>query len=81
MDRIDPSDFETQYISVTEAAKLKRVTPQAIYDAKNSGRIRFVSVLGRIGLDARDVEAYHPLPQKQHSRRAHSLIASGMDAE
>ena len=59
------------WISQSEAARIRGVTPQAIENLMKKGRFRTLSIGGRILLDRRDVETYKPKrtgrpPKKEH---------------
>ena len=49
-----------QWISHSEAARIRGVTPQAIENLMKKGRFRTLSIGGRVLLDRRDVENYKP---------------------
>jgi hypothetical protein len=55
---IDP----TGWISQAEAARLRRVTRQAIAKLVGSGRLRTVVIGGRTFVSRADVLAFEPLP-------------------
>jgi excisionase family DNA binding protein len=51
-------------ITVTEAARLKKVSRSAIYTALAEGRLPGTRVLGRLVLKKRDVHSWQPEPHK-----------------
>jgi excisionase family DNA binding protein len=51
-------------ITVSEAARLKKVSRSAIYTALAEGRLPGTRVLGRLALKKRDVHSWHPEPHK-----------------
>jgi hypothetical protein len=63
-----------QWVSQSEASRIRGVTPQAIENLMKKGRFRTLRIGGRVLLDRRDVENYKPKrtgrPRKKtHSRR------------
>jgi hypothetical protein len=51
-----------KWISQSEAARIRDVSPQAIGRLVNKGRFRTLSIGGRVLLDRREVENYEPKP-------------------
>lgn len=48
------------WISQSQAARIRGVTPQAIENLMKKGRFRTLRIGGRVLLDRRDVENYKP---------------------
>lgn len=57
------------FISVSEAARRKGVTRQAIYQAINTGRLTPKLMIGKIAVSVSEVEAYMPLSVKERKGR------------
>jgi hypothetical protein len=49
-----------QWVSQSEAARIRGVTPQAIENLMKKGRFRTLGIGGRVLLDRREVENYKP---------------------
>jgi hypothetical protein len=49
-----------KWVSQSEAARIRGVTPQAIENLMKKGRFRTLSIGGRVLLDRREVENYKP---------------------
>jgi hypothetical protein len=49
-----------KWVSQSEAARIRGVTPQAIENLMKKGRFRTLSIGGRALLDRREVENYEP---------------------
>jgi hypothetical protein len=49
-----------QWVSQSEAARIRGVTPQAIENLMKKGRFRTLRIGGRVLLDRREVENYEP---------------------
>ena len=49
---------ENKWVSQSEAARIRGVTPQAIENLMKKGRFRTLSIGGRVLLDRREVEDY-----------------------
>jgi hypothetical protein len=50
------------WVSQSEAARLRGVTPQAIGRLIKKGRFRTLQIAGKVLLDRREVENYKPKP-------------------
>jgi hypothetical protein len=50
------------WVSQSEAARLRGVTPQAIGRLVKKGRFRTLLIAGKVLLDRREVENYKPMP-------------------
>jgi hypothetical protein len=53
------------YLTVSEAAARKGITPAAIYLAVQQERLPSTKILGRIAIKEKDIDAYEPLPNDQ----------------
>jgi len=51
-----------EWVSQSEAARIRKVTPQAIGRLIKKGRFRTLEIAGKVLLDRREVENYKPRP-------------------
>ena len=51
-----------EWVSQSEAARIRKVTPQAIGRLIKKGRFRTLEIAGKVLLDRREVENYEPRP-------------------
>jgi excisionase family DNA binding protein len=68
-----------ELITVSEAAKEKGISREAVYQAIRSGRIASQRVLGRIGIVRASLAHYQPNQHKVQAGRVRALRA-GMNA-
>jgi excisionase family DNA binding protein len=61
-----------QWVSQSEAARIRGVTPQAIENLLKKGRFRTLRIGGRVLLDRREVENYKPKRTGRPRKRTHS---------
>jgi hypothetical protein len=59
------------WISQSEAARIRGVTPQAIENLMKKGRFRTLSIGGRVLLDRREVENYKPKRTGRPRKKKH----------
>jgi excisionase family DNA binding protein len=52
-----------KWVSQSEAARIRGVTPQAIENLMKKGRFRTLRIGGRVLLDRREVKNYKPKPR------------------
>ena len=66
-------------VSVSEAAREKGISREAIYQAVQEGRLRYRRVLGRIGIPRVSLDAYRPNTEKIRAgqMRARRALACG----
>ncbi len=57
------------WVSQSEAARIRRVTPQAIGRLIKKGRFRTLQIAGKVLLDRREVENYKAKPTGRPLRR------------
>jgi excisionase family DNA binding protein len=61
-----------QWVSQSEAARIRGVTPQAIENLMKKGRFRTLRIGGRVLLDRREVENYKAQRTGRPRKRIHS---------
>jgi Helix-turn-helix domain len=61
-----------KWVSQSEAARIRGVTPQAIENLMNKGRFRTLRIGGRVFLDRSEVENYKPKRTGRPRKRTHS---------
>jgi hypothetical protein len=61
-----------KWVSQSEAARIRGVTPQAIENLMKKGRFRTLSIGGRVLLDRREVKNYQPKRTGRPRKRTHS---------
>jgi hypothetical protein len=58
-----------QWVSQSEAARIRNVTPQAIGRLIKKGRFRTLEIAGKVLLDRREVANYKPKPTGRPRKR------------
>ena len=58
-----------EWVSQSEAARIRNVTPQAIGRLIRKGRFRTLEIAGKVLLDRREVENYKPKPTGRPRKR------------
>jgi hypothetical protein len=58
-----------EWISQSEAARIRNVTPQAISRLIKKGRFRTLEIAGKVLLDRREVKNYKPKPTGRPRKR------------
>jgi hypothetical protein len=58
-----------EWVSQSEAARIRNVTPQAIGRLIKKGRFRTLEIAGKVLLDRREVENYKPKPTGRPRKR------------
>ena len=61
-----------KWVSQSEAARIRGVTPQAIENLMKKGRFRTLRIGGKVLLDRREVENYKPKRTGRPRKRTHS---------
>jgi hypothetical protein len=61
-----------KWVSQSDAARIRDVSPQAIGRLVNKGRFRTLSIGGRVLLDRREVENYKPKRTGRPRKKTHS---------
>jgi hypothetical protein len=61
-----------KWVSQSEAARIRDVSPQAIGRLVNKGRFHTLRIGGRVLLDRREVENYKPKRKGRPRKRTHS---------
>ena len=61
-----------EWVSQSEAARIRGVTPQAIENLMKKGRFRTLSIGGKVLLDRREVENYKAKQTGRPRKRTHS---------
>src|SRR5437879_12191371 len=65
-------DFNDKWVSPSEAARIRDVSPQAIGRLVNKGRFRTLRIGGRVLLDRSEVENYKPRRKGRPRKGTHS---------